>query len=138
MARRSYATPQQYADWLGVDTAPAGAERALAEASLVVDEVLLTAVYDVDDAGMPTAAKVVEALTEATCAQADYGKTTGDPNNTGAAGAWSSVKVGSASLTRGGGGGAGGAAGGGRYAPQALAILWKAGLIGGGPYTGGC
>lgn len=137
MARRSYATPAEYAEWLGKDTAPAGAERALAEATIVVDELLITAVYDVDDAGVPTDTDVLAAVRDATCAQADYARGTGDPYSTGAAGAWSSVKVGSASLTRGGGGGSGGAAGGGRYSPTATSLLRQAGLLGSGPYMCG-
>lgn len=135
MARRSYATPQQYADWLGKDTPPAGAERALAEATIVIDEQIEAAVYDVDDAGFPTDADKLQAVMEATCAQADYARGTGDPFSTGAAGAWTSVKVGSASLTRGGSGGAGSAAGGDRYSPTATSLLRQAGLLGNGPWT---
>lgn len=131
---RVYATPQQYADWLhpesapGAETPPAGAERALRAASGRVEDMLLTANYPTDSAGMPTDADHVTALMEATCAQADYQKAVGDPYGIGTAGMYASVKVGSASMTR------GTKAGGGVEKPplwsgDAWSILQRAGLV---------
>jgi hypothetical protein len=42
---RTYATSDEYATWLGEASPPAGAARLLRDASLEVDEMLLTAVY---------------------------------------------------------------------------------------------
>jgi len=138
MARRTYATPTQYAEWLDVADPPAGAVRALAEATIVVDELLLTACYDVDDTGTPTDTDVAAALRDATCAQAAYAKGIGDPNSTGATAAWGQVAIGSARLGRtGAAGGGSGGDGGGRYSPTAVALLRSAGLLGHEPYVCG-
>lgn len=128
---RVYATPEEYAAWLTPDVAtpvpPAGAARALRAASGRIDELLIAAVYDTDDDGLPTDTDVAEALKEATCAQADYQQTTGDPYSTGAAGQWASVGIGSVSLAK------GQVKGGGTvvstYSSEAEGILQRAGLI---------
>lgn len=127
MAQPVYATEAEYATWLGT-TAPAGSARALRAASGRIDELLITAVYDTTAEGMPTDADVVEALMEATCAQADYQRAIGDANSTGAAGQWSSVSIGSASLSRGQAAG-GGTASPAKYSSEAYGILQRAGLI---------
>lgn len=129
---RVYATPVQYAAWLAAGETPgdppAGAARALRAASGRVDDMLLTANYPVDAAGMPTEAGHVTALMEATCAQADYQRAIGDPNGVGTAGQYASVKVGSASMVR------GTRAGGGTEKPapwsaEAWSILQREGLV---------
>lgn len=72
-----YATGEQLATWLygpGADISvlPQDHDRLLARASTVIDDVLLTATYDVDAAGNPTSAPVVSALADATCAQVEF------------------------------------------------------------------
>lgn len=72
--QRVYATTAEYATWLRT-APPAGARKALAEASAAVDDMLLCAIYPVDDAGKPTDAKHIEKLRDATCAQAEDART---------------------------------------------------------------
>lgn len=67
---RVYASTTDYANALR-KAPPANSRRALADASRAVDAMLLTAVYDVDVAGMPTDAAVIVAVRDATCAQAE-------------------------------------------------------------------
>ncbi|MFD4647987.1 hypothetical protein [Streptomyces sp. NPDC056713] len=78
--------------------APSDADRLLTHASEDIDDALLTAVYCVDDAGMPTDPHVAAALADATCAQVEYQQATGN-DETGAAGRWDSVSIGPASLS---------------------------------------
>ncbi len=75
---RTYATEPEYATWLGQDSPPVGAARLLRDASLEVDEMLLTAVYRVDQDDMPTDPSVRDALRDATCAQAEHRAEYGD------------------------------------------------------------
>lgn len=126
---RKYASPSDWADSDFTDDAvPVGARKLLARASLAVDGLLLTAVYDTNDEGYPTAPRIVEALRDATLAQASFWTETGD--STGAGEAAGSMSIGSVSL------------GGSqlpnstraeretnRTAPMAEAILSNAGLI---------
>ncbi|MEU6858830.1 hypothetical protein AB0B28_08155 [Glycomyces sp. NPDC046736] len=137
MPQPVYATPEEYAEWLaagGTPSAPpAGAQRALRAASGRIDELLTTAYYETDADGRPVKADVVEALMEATCAQADYQRAIGDRNSTGAQ-QFASAKIGTASVTR------GQATGGGTktaspYSAEAASILRRAGLIPGEPWT---
>lgn len=72
MAGPVYATPIQLAAWLGLADPPANAARALRDASLDVDTLLIGAVYDVDEQGAPTDTDVALVLQEATCAQATF------------------------------------------------------------------
>lgn len=74
---RTYATPEEFATWLGASSAPEGAAQLLRDASTEVDEMLLTAVYRVDD-GMPAEQRVIDALRDATCAQAEHRDEHGD------------------------------------------------------------
>lgn len=128
---RIYATPQEFADWLGLDDPPTGAERALRAASRDVDELLLTAVYDADEDGLPTDPKVAEALQEATCAQAEYARALGDPVNTGAQ-QFGEVAIGSARLVRSMRPPEGMPE---RWSHQAVQILQQAGLTGHAVWT---
>ncbi|MFA5608308.1 MAG: hypothetical protein WDA07_14215 [Leucobacter sp.] len=75
---RTYATEPEYATWLGAPSAPSGAARLLRDASLEVDEMLLTAHYNVDHDGRPTDEHVIAALRDATCAQAEHRAEHGD------------------------------------------------------------
>lgn len=93
-----YATPQELADWLGLDEPPAGASTALRDASLAVDMLLVGAVYAVDGEEQPTDPKVIAALRDATCAQAAFKpKGSNDPAPEG--GKVASVKVDKVSKT---------------------------------------
>ncbi|MGW6143141.1 hypothetical protein [Streptomyces sp. NPDC055140] len=95
--RIAYATADQLAAWTG-KPAPSDADRLLTHASEDIDDALLTAVYCVDDAGMPTDPDVASPLADATCTQIEYQQATGD-DGTGAAGRWDSVSIGPASLS---------------------------------------
>lgn len=102
---RIYATR---ADWLAYEAgstlaaqipAEPEATRKLTRASERIDDLLVTAVYDVDDDDLPTDATVAQALRDATCAQASWWLEIGD--ETGAASQYQSVSIGSVSLSRG-------------------------------------
>lgn len=124
---RAYATEAEYAEWLGLEEAPAGAATALLRASRMVDQMLISAVYDVDDDSLPTDVAVAEALRDATLAQAEYARANRDASMVGAVQA-TQVSIGSLSYTRASGtaGTAGGGAG--RWSPLAWQILQQAGL----------
>ncbi|MCG7524938.1 hypothetical protein MHW47_10880 [Streptomyces sp. OfavH-34-F] len=122
---RVYATPEQLAAWTGTP-APADAERLLARASSDIDAALIRAVYCTNDAGMPTDPAVVQALTDAVCAQVEYQLATGD-DGTGASGRWGSVSIGPVSL--GDRRDAPQAPGGLDLAPRAHRALMLAGLL---------
>lgn len=96
---RIYATLADYQTWLE-DTPPAGSSRALRMASTVVDEMLRAAAYATDTLGMPTDATVIAALRDATCAQAEYARASGDAASVGA-GAVSAFTIGGVSVTKG-------------------------------------
>ncbi|MGW1679389.1 hypothetical protein [Saccharopolyspora sp. NPDC002376] len=89
-----------------VSYAPAGvvvpaepeASRMLARASDEVELATMSAIYTTDAAGMPTDPTVVDAMREATCAQAVHWIETGDESGT--AGQWASVGIGSINLAR--------------------------------------
>ncbi|MFD1940536.1 hypothetical protein ACFSKW_54685 [Nonomuraea mangrovi] len=121
-----------------VDPEPADAELLLTRASRLVDGALLTAVYPVDEDGLPTETAHVTALKEATCEQVAAWLEAGE-TGTGATAEYRDVQIGSVRLARGGRGSETGAGGGGsaaaRLAPQALLILQQAQLTGHEPYT---
>lgn len=124
----AYATLSDLTAWLGAtpdDTA--NATRLLTVASRRMDSVLIGAVYDVDDDGLPTDTDVAAVLRDAVCAQVEWWDETGDTSGTGAGGEWSSVSIGKVSL--GAGNGVAGTPTGRRYAPEALEILRVAGLL---------
>ncbi|WP_433426345.1 hypothetical protein ACQP1V_42705 (plasmid) [Microtetraspora malaysiensis] len=119
----TYATSADYIAYTGQDPAPADIERRLERASERVDELLMTAVYPVDDAGMPTEPGHVDAMKRATCAQAAWTNAVGD--EFGVASAFKTVSIGSVRLDRGGSTDGPPA----RYAPDASMILQRAGLL---------
>lgn len=127
---RAYASTTQLAEHLG-EAPPDDAARLLGRASQAVDRLLLTAVYDVDDDGLPTDPAVAAALAEATCAQVEWWGEVGDSAGTGAVTALAGAQIGSVKLP----GGGGGAAAGGvpEYAPDAVSALRRAGLLQRGP-----
>lgn len=90
--QRVYANTADYARQLRA-APPANSRAALAKASAAVDDMLLTAVYDVDAAGLPTLPAVIAALKEATCVQAQDARAA----KAAAAGSFS---IGSVSVTR--------------------------------------
>ncbi|QKN87595.1 head-to-tail adaptor [Streptomyces phage Vondra] len=121
---RVYATPEQLSAWTG-QPAPADAERLLARASEDVEDALTAAIYDTDDAGMPTDPDVVQALADATCAQVEYVTAQGG-DDTGAAGQWDSVSIGPVSMSGRRGGPVGAAV---DIGPRALRTLSRTGLL---------
>lgn len=127
--QRVYATTADYALHLRA-APPTGARRALAEASRDVDDMLLTAVYVVDDDGLPTDPVQAAALRDATVIQADYRRGLGDQFGRDA-GRLVAGQIGSVSITRSGTPGGQGAPP--RHAPKAWQALQQAGLVGYGP-----
>ncbi|MER7363576.1 hypothetical protein [Nonomuraea wenchangensis] len=108
-------------------TAPAQVDLLLVRASRLVDQALLAAVYDAEDADVQTA------LQEATCEQVAAWAAVGE-DGTGASAEYANVSIGSVSLGRAQSGGAGGGGSAAtRLAPQAFAVLQQAGLTGHSP-----
>lgn len=66
-----YATSGELATYTGA-AAPADATRLLTRASELIDDHIVTAVYDVDSNDVPTDTKVIAALRDATCAQVEH------------------------------------------------------------------
>lgn len=124
-----YATTEQLAEVL--DPLPANAARLLRRASAKVDELLLTAVYDVDADGMPTGDTVKAALVEATCAQVEWWGEIGDDTGSGAMAALAGTQIGDVKLSASASGGA--APRSTEYAPAAISALRRANLTGRGP-----
>lgn len=133
-----YADAADFTTWTGV-TAPAGITRILRAAGRRVDQMLLTAVYDVDSTtGLPTDADVLAVLRDATCEQAAYQVAIGDPYGVGTAGLFSSFSIGGLSATRGKSASATGGSSSGvppRFSTEAYEILQQAGLTGMSPLT---
>lgn len=128
---RTYATEAEFATWLSPEPLPDGAARLLRDASLEVDEMLLTAHYQVDGDNMPVDPKVRAALRDATCAQAAHRDEHGDDVEIIQSG--EAVSLGSLNFGGTGASGRGNAnAGTPQHAPSALRILRIAGLVPGG------
>lgn len=127
----AYATPEELAEHLEPDPAPANSARLLDRASRDVDSELLCAVYDVDTDGIPTEQSVIDALREATLEQVSWRLSQGDDD--GLPSGYQSVSIGSVALTRGSGAQATGSVG--RLGSQAWQILASAGLTGNEPWT---
>ncbi|WP_440063784.1 hypothetical protein [Streptosporangium sp. OZ121] len=119
----TYATAADYTEFTGQNSPPADIDRRLSRASERIDELLTSAVYPVDDAGMPTRPADADALQRATCAQAAWTLAVGD--EFGVASAFKTVSIGSVRLERGGSADSAPA----RYAPDASSILQLAGLL---------
>ncbi|MER7206343.1 hypothetical protein ABT340_04690 [Streptosporangium sp. NPDC000239] len=127
----TYATVDDLAAYLS--TPPTNAHLLLTRASRVVDQALLCAVYDPDDAAVQTA------LRDATCEQVAAWATAGE-DGSGVTPIYSTVTIGSVTLggrSSGGGTNSGSAASSG-LAPQAYAVLQAAGLTGHAPQTWSC
>ncbi len=97
----TYATSDDLATWTGA-TAPSNASALLRTSSLIVRRATMTATYATDEPGLPTDADVVDALRDATCAQAAaLAANDVDPAGAaaGAAGEIASSSIGSASVS---------------------------------------
>lgn len=131
--QRVYATSADYAKLIKPSTPPTGLRAKLEAASRLVDEMLLCAVYAVDDDKMPTDTAVIAAIRDATCLQAEFAIGTGDAQMVGAVkgsgfslGRLSVQTPAKAKVGEKGGGGPRG-----EWAPRAWARLaQEAGLIG--------
>ena len=132
----AYATVTELTDFMDPEPAPANAARLLDRASRDIDRALKCSVYDVDTAGLPTDQAVADALREATLEQVAWRLAQGDDEGLGVAGMYSSVSIGSVTLSR--GSGSGGRSGGSAsedLSEQAEQILDGAGLLGFEPWT---
>lgn len=132
---RVYATTTQLANTLR-KAPPLDAVQQMENASRALDDALRTAVYDTDDAGLPTDPDVAAAFAEAVCYIVEWWGETGDP--IGAMGGWDSVSAGPVSLS-GGSGAAGTPIAAGSLPPRAAAALhrldgrvFRLGVIGSG------
>lgn len=100
---RSYATSTDFANYLRA-APPVNSDHLLAEATTLLDSrVLRLCWYDVDTDGMPTDAVVASALARAVCAQARWWDELGGSTTGADSVGWSSVSLGSLSLSRSGG-----------------------------------
>lgn len=122
-----YATLDQLIDYLEPDPPPANAERLLRRASERLDELLVGAVYDVDDNDLPVDDDVADALMRATCAQVQY--MADGQDETGGKAAFTSVSVGGVSYSRNVSAGGSALQSLPRHAPQAVGILQVEGLL---------
>lgn len=115
---RIYATAEQYEAYTGA-TAPVDIDARLTRASRFLDSALFRlCIYTADaTTGLPTNTIVAEAFANAVCAQVQWWAETGD--ELGAAGQWSSVSIGSVSLSRSGANGSGGSSSPGRTVCEA-------------------
>lgn len=87
MATRVYATTAQVKELVGIDLqAGPPANRTLRRASRVVDRILKGAVYDVDEAGLPTVPAVQDLLAEMTAEVVAWFDELGDETGVAAAG----------------------------------------------------
>lgn len=128
----AYATPEQLEEYPIAVPSGADVDLLLTRASRDVDQALLCAVYDPEDAD------VQAALRDATIEQVAGILDSGDRTGTGAAAPTASFSIGKISVVRGGQGAGGSAAQAARIAglwPQAWQILQQAGLTGHGPQS---
>lgn len=131
---RQFATTEDLTAWYAAgsgDTPVNSPEHLLRLASAHINRATRLAVYDIDDTtGMPTVTALIDALRDATCAQAEYLDDLGDLNGTDMSG-FKSLSLGSFSGTKEDRGSVNPPAY--QYAPLAREILVDAGLIGNSP-----
>jgi hypothetical protein len=96
---RSYVTVLEYTAFLDPDPVPANAERLLNRASTTIDKLLIGAVYQVDDGGLPVDADLLAVIKDCVCLQAQYVSALGD--ETGAMKNVASMSMGNQSISRG-------------------------------------
>jgi len=121
-----YATVAQYRNETGDQATPVSrVEVMLRKATRVIDHHTMGAVYEHTPNGMPSAAVVIQAFMQATCAQAEFMIADNDP--TGVKRQYTSTSMGGVSLTR-----APGTTGMPfpPLAPEAAMILHTAGVLG--------
>jgi hypothetical protein len=122
-----YATQADYeSSPYGATPAPDDITNRLTVASSDVDELAMTAVYEVDSSDLPTDTDVREAFRQATVAQAKFTADRDDEAGTGQVA--TEVAIGSARIKYGSANGGDGTDTG-RYSPRAITILHTAGLI---------
>lgn len=122
--RHTYATSYDLATYLA-DAPPLDSDRLLRDASAAVDDMLLCAVYPIDEDEMPTDPAVAAAMRDATCAVAKWRIASGYDETAGAEITSASI----AGVSLGFKAGSDGAARDG-YGNEARQILREAGLIG--------
>lgn len=93
-----YATKSDLESFLGGETVD-NADRLLKMASMLVDSLLIGAVYETDDQQQPTDSDVADTLLDATVLQAAYWHENGEPID--GASRFGNVNIGSVSLSRG-------------------------------------
>ncbi|WP_328683144.1 hypothetical protein [Streptomyces sp. NBC_00343] len=128
----AYATVEEFTDYLDPDPVPDNAARLLNRASKRLDSVLIGAVYETDENGLPTDPDLVEIFREAVCIQAQYIAALGD--ETGAMANVSQMSLGNQQIVR-----ALSVVGSGtpRVSPDMLELLQVEGLWPVYPYTWG-
>ncbi|MFD4523254.1 hypothetical protein ACFWP7_04830 [Streptomyces sp. NPDC058470] len=128
----AYATVEEFTDYLDPDPVPDNAARLLNRASKRLDSVLIGAVYETDENGLPTDPDLVEIFREAVCIQAQYIAALGD--ETGAMANVSQMSLGNQQIVR-----AISVVGSGtpRVSPDMLELLQVEGLWPVYPYTWG-
>jgi hypothetical protein len=136
MAQPVYATSAQYgASPYGKAAAPDDIEGRLAIASRDIDDLIVSAIYDVDEDDQPLEPDIAAALRDATIAQTSHGI---DPAAGLAAGeipaGYTSVKIGTVALTK-GKASPEVVVGGVTYAARVLQILRAQNLTNGEPQT---
>lgn len=72
----SYATQADLAIW-GLTTLPSPADSYLRSATMLVRSATKSAVYDVDENGLPSDPIILRAFNDATCAQVEYWQASG-------------------------------------------------------------
>ncbi|MER6236536.1 hypothetical protein ABT185_10780 [Streptomyces clavifer] len=123
----AYATEAEFAAFLAPNSPPAQARRLLETASDLIDELLIGAVYAVDDQGNPADPAVAGTFAKAVCHQAQYMAATGD--ETGANANVSSMSQGGLSITRALGSKSASAARTPRYSENAVGVLRGVGVL---------
>lgn len=123
----AYATVDDFEAYLDGEALPSNAARLLDTASDLIDDMLVGAIYDVDENGDPTDPADIATLKKATCAQAQYLAMLGD--ETGAQANFASASAGAVSFSRMIGSSPSRTIVSARYAPQAVSILRTAGFL---------
>lgn len=128
MAQPVYATLEDLREFIGKTPPSSIGDAQLREASEVVDEILLTAIYRTNAEGVAACVATRDAIRDATCAQALHTDEYGSESELAAQGG--AVSLGPLSLPAINSGGSKGSGGGvGPWSPRAIRILRGQGLI---------